>query len=95
MEELNDIEQEKQEELDEIEKRDLSFLLDVKLRINVSVGKTEKLFKDVLKLKEGDLISLDKNIEEYLDVYLNGKQFAVGEMIIVNDKYSVRIIDLA
>ena len=69
--------------------------MDVKLKINVSVGKTEKLFKDVLKLKEGDLISLDKSTEEYLDVYLNGKQFAVGEMIIVNDKYSVRIIDLA
>ncbi len=92
MEELNEI---KQEEIEELEKKDLSFLLDVSLKINVSVGKTEKLFKDVLKLKEGDLISLDKNVEEYLDVYLNGKQFAVGEMIIVNDKYSVRIIDLA
>jgi flagellar motor switch protein FliN/FliY len=73
---------------------DLEFLYDVPLHLNVEVGRAKKLFKDIIKLKEGDIIKLDKNIEDYLDIYLNHKLFAIGELVIVNDKYSVRLVDL-
>ncbi len=73
----------------------LKFLEDVELKVSVSVGTVHKLFGEILKMKEGDIIQLDKNTEDYLDIYINGKLFAIGEMMIVNEKYSVRIIDLA
>ena len=83
---------------EEVEKKfehlDLEFLSDVNLRVSVEVGKAEKYFYDVLKLKEGDIIKLDKNIEDYIDIYVNGYHFAIGEMVVVNDKYAVRVVDI-
>ncbi len=73
----------------------VKFLEDVELKVSVSVGSTQKFFGEVLKMKEGDIIQLDKHTEDYLDIYINGKLFAIGEMMIVNEKYSVRVIDLA
>ncbi|NPA52176.1 MAG: flagellar motor switch protein FliN [Aquificae bacterium] len=73
----------------------LKFLEDIELKVSVSVGTVQKLFGEILKMKEGDVIQLDKHTEDYLDIHINGKTFAIGEMMIVNEKYSVRIIDLA
>lgn len=73
----------------------VKFLEDVELKVSVSVGSTQKFFGEILKMKEGDIIQLDKHTEDYLDIYVNGKLFAIGEMMIVNEKYSVRVIDLA
>lgn len=74
---------------------DLSFLNDVRLKIHVSVGKTSKMLYEIVSLKEGDIIELDTNIDGYIKVHINGQTFALGEMVIANDKYGVRIIDLA
>ncbi len=71
-----------------------TFLYDVELKAHGNVGKTTKLFKDILKLKEGDIIQLDKNVEDYIDLYINNQLFAIGEIMIVNNKYSLRIIDI-
>ncbi len=71
-----------------------TFIYDVELKAYGSVGKTRKLFKDILKMKEGDIIQLDKNIEDYIDLYINNHLFAIGEIMIVNNKYSLRIIDI-
>ena len=73
----------------------LEFLKDVSLKVEVHVGKIDKLLIEILAWKEGDVISLDKNIEEYIEIKLNGKDFAVGEMVVANEKYGVRIVDLA
>jgi len=82
------------EETENFENVDLDFFSDITLQLKVEIGRTKKLFVDVLKLKEGDIITLDKNIEDYLDIYLNGTLFAIGEMVVVNEKYSVRLVDL-
>lgn len=81
----------------EIEKAplDLAFLNDVKLKLHVSVGKTKKMLFEIVSLKEGDIIELDTSIDGYIKVNINGQTFALGEMVIANDKYGVRIIDLA
>ncbi len=69
-------------------------LKDVSLLLSVEVGKTVKPFGYLLKLREGDILSLDKNLEEFLSIKINGQRFAVGELIAVNDKFGVKVIDL-
>ena len=73
----------------------LEFLEDIKLKVNVNLGSVNKLLVEILSLKEGDVIELDRNVEEYIDIKLNGKKFAIGEIVVANEKYGVRIVDLA
>ncbi len=73
----------------------IDFLSDVNLKIDIVVGRVHKLLVEILSLKEGDIIELDKSVEEYITVNLNRKPFAVGELVIANEKYGVRIVDLA
>ncbi|MRJ02202.1 MAG: FliM/FliN family flagellar motor switch protein [Epsilonproteobacteria bacterium] len=73
----------------------IEFLSDVKLRVSANVGRIEKLLIEILSLKEGDIIELDKNIEEYIEIRVNDKTFAIGEIVVANEKYGVRIVDLA
>ncbi len=73
----------------------LEFLSDVKLKVSVHVGSAQKLLVEILSLKEGDVLELDKSVEEYIDIKLNNKNFAIGEIVVANEKYGVRIVDLA
>ena len=73
----------------------LSFLEDVNVKLSISVGTIEKMLIEILALKEGDIIELDKKIDEYVDIRLNDKKFAIGEIVIANEKYGVRVVDLA
>ena len=73
----------------------IEFLSDINLKIDVEVGRMHKLLVEILALKEGDIIEFDKNIEEYITIRLNQKEFAIGELVIANEKYGVRIVDLA
>ncbi len=90
----NDEEVENNKEIESFENLDLDFFADITLQLKAEVGRTQKLFVEILKLKEGDIITLDKNTEDYLDIYLNGSLFAIGEMVVVNEKYSVRLVDI-
>jgi flagellar motor switch protein FliN/FliY len=84
------------EDKKEIEvKEELSSFADIKLKIHVEVGRSKKHFLDVLNMKEGDIIKLDKSLEDYIDLYINGSLFAIGELVVVNEKYGIRIVDLA
>ncbi len=67
---------------------------DIKLRISLVLGSKELPLSKVLKLKEGDLIVFDKKLEDYLDVKLNDQTFGIGEIIVINDKISLRLVDL-
>ncbi len=73
----------------------IEFLKDVQLTFSVKVGTINKLLIEILTLKEGDVIELNKSVEEYVSIELNKKLFAIGEMVIANEKYGVRIVDLA
>ncbi|NPA12609.1 MAG: flagellar motor switch protein FliN [Aquificae bacterium] len=89
---LKEKEETKQEHKEEL---DISFLHDISLKITGEVGRTKRNFIDILRMKEGDIIKLDKHIEEYVEIYLRGQLFAIGELVVVNDKYAIRVIDLA
>jgi len=68
---------------------------DIKLRVSLVLGTKELPLSKVLKLKEGDLITLDTKLEDYLEVRLNDEKFGIGELIVINDKISLRLVDLA
>ncbi|TCK03876.1 FliM/FliN family flagellar motor switch protein [Phorcysia thermohydrogeniphila] len=74
--------------------KDFERFKDVRLKVSFVVGSKSMSLSKVLKLKEGDIIELDRKLEDYLDVYVNGQKFGIGELIIVNDKFSLRLVDL-
>jgi flagellar motor switch protein FliN/FliY len=76
------------------EGRTLDFLLDVTLQITVEVGRARMTIQDLLQLGQGSVFELEKLAGEPLDIYLNGKQVARGEAVIVNDKFGVRLTDI-
>lgn len=75
--------------------QDITLLQDIHLRLDIQIGSVEKMLLDIVNLKVGDIIALDKNIEEYIEVKLNNQSFAIGELLITNGKYGIRIVDLA
>ncbi|WP_305045772.1 flagellar motor switch protein FliN [Geoalkalibacter sp.] len=76
------------------ELRNLDFLLDVPLQVTVEVGRTRILIKDLLQMREGTIVELDKLAGETLDVYVNQRLIARGEAVLVNDKFGLRLTDV-
>ena len=76
-------------ELEKFENKDA--ILNAKLDISVTLGTCKKSIKDILNLKNGDIICLDKVIDEDLDIKVNDKCIAKGESIKIEEKISVRI----
>lgn len=76
------------------ENKNLDLLLDVEIPISVEVGRTEMPLEDVLKLVPGSVIALDKKSEEPVDLRVNGKLVARGEVVLVDDSYGLRITQI-
>lgn len=74
--------------------RTLDFLLDVTLQITVEVGRARMTIQDLLQLGQGSVVELEKLAGEPLDIFVNGKQVARGEAVIVNEKFGVRLTDI-
>jgi flagellar motor switch protein FliN len=79
---------------DNSEMRNLEFLLDVPLQVTVEVGRTRILIKELLQMREGYVLELDKAAGETLDVYVNQRLIARGEAVLVNDKFGLRLTDV-
>ena len=69
----------------------INLILDVPLEISVVLGRTKKSISDILNLGTGSLVELDKLAEEPVDILVNGKQIATGEVVVVNENFGVRI----
>ena len=74
--------------------KNLDFILDIPLTISVELGRTKMVINDMLQLGQGSVIELAKLAGEPLDVYVNGKLMARGEVVLVNDKFGVRLTDI-
>jgi flagellar motor switch protein FliN len=72
----------------------MEFLLDISLDITVELGRTKMLINDMLKLGQGSVIELSKLAGESLDILANQKPIARGEVVVVNDKYGVRLTEV-
>lgn len=74
--------------------KNLDLILDVPLEISVVLGRTKKNIKDVLNLGTGSLVELDKLAEEPVEVLVNGKKVAYGEVVVVDENFGVRITSI-
>ncbi|WP_066892456.1 flagellar motor switch phosphatase FliY [Clostridium nigeriense] len=74
--------------------RNIDLILDVPLDISVVLGRTKKSIKDILNLSTGSLIELEKLAEEPVEVLVNGKKIAFGEVVVVDENFGVRITSI-
>jgi len=72
----------------------LSFILDIPLEVTVQLGKTHMLVNDLLKLGQGSVIELDKMAGETLEILANQKLVARGEVVVVNEKFGIRVTEI-
>ncbi len=75
--------------------RGFDFLKDVDVRLTVELGRTSMKLKDVLGLTEESVVMLDRLTDELLDVMVNGKLIARGEVVAQGDRFGLRIVELA
>ena len=74
--------------------RNIDLILDVPLDISVVLGRTKKNIRDILNLGTGSLIELDKLAEEPVEILVNGKKVAYGEVVVVDENFGVRITSI-
>lgn len=74
--------------------KNIDLILDVPLNISVVLGRTKKNVKDILNLSTGSLIELDKLAEEPVEILVNGKKIAYGEVVVVDENFGVRITSI-
>lgn len=72
----------------------LELLYDLSLPVSIELGKTNMLIRDILKLGRGSVIEFDKLVSEPVDVLVNGKKVAAGEVVVVDKHFGIRITTL-
>lgn len=82
----------KKSEEDEI--HNLDFILDIPLRVSVELGRTKILVRDLLQLGQGSVVELSKFAGEPLELLVNDKLIARGEVVVVNEKFGLRLTDI-
>ncbi|MBN1225622.1 MAG: flagellar motor switch protein FliN [Deltaproteobacteria bacterium] len=78
----------------EMEKYDLGLILDIPLELSVEFGKVKIVINDLIQLGQGSIVELDKSVGDPLEIYINGKLIARGEVIVVDDKFGIRVTDI-
>jgi flagellar motor switch protein FliN/FliY len=77
-----------------IERKNISMIMDVPLQVTVELGRTHKMIKDILEFGPGSIIELDKLAGEPVDIMVNGKPVAKGEVVVIDESFGVRITDI-
>lgn len=73
---------------------DIDFILDIPVLLTVELGRTKIAIKNLLQLAQGSVVELDGMAGEPMDVLVNGCLIAQGEVVVVNDKFGVRLTDI-
>ena len=74
--------------------KDIDFILDIPVLLTVELGRTKISIKNLLQLAQGSVVELDGLAGEPMDVLVNGCLIAQGEVVVVNDKFGVRLTDI-
>ena len=74
--------------------KDLDFILDIPLEVTVEMGRTRMLINDLLQIGQGSVIELNRLAGEPLDILINSKLIARGEVVVVSEKFGIRITDI-
>ncbi len=80
--------------LNKLKVQNLDFILDIPLKVTVELGRTTVVVKDLLQLGQGSVLELDKLAGEPLEILVNGKLVAKGEVVVVNEKFGIRLTDI-
>ena len=83
-----------QDEGNEEVKRDIDFLLDIPVEVSVQLGTTKMMIKEILQLGQGSVIELEKLAGEPMEILANNRTVARGEVVVVNEKFGVRLTDI-
>lgn len=78
----------------ENEQRNLDMLLDIPLKVTVELGRTKRSVKEILELTSGSIIELDKLAGEPVDIHVNDKLIAKGEVVVIEENFGVRVTDI-
>lgn len=76
------------------ERVDLEMILDIPVIISMEIGRTQISIRNLLKLNQGSVVELDRLAGEPLDVLVNGTLVAHGEVVVVNEKFGIRLTDV-
>ena len=74
--------------------RDIDFLLDIPLEVTVELGRSRMFIKDLLQLGHGSVIELEKIAGEPMEILVNDKLIARGEVVVINEKFGIRLTDI-
>lgn len=72
----------------------MELILDIPVSVTVEIGRTKMSIRNLLQLNQGGIVALDRLAGEPLDVLVNGTLVAHGEVVVVNDKFGVRLTDI-
>ncbi|MBY0586627.1 flagellar motor switch protein FliN [bacterium] len=76
------------------EQSDVSLILDVDLNVRIELGRTRMYIEDVLRLREGSVVPLEKLAGDPVDIFVNGRLMARGEVLVLNDNFCVRVSEI-
>ncbi|MDQ0090615.1 flagellar motor switch protein FliN/FliY [Paenibacillus anaericanus] len=77
-----------------VDENNLNLLMDIPLKVTVELGRTQKQIKDILELSQGSIIELDKLAGEPVDILVNNKLIAKGEVVVIDENFGVRVTDI-
>jgi len=72
----------------------LDFILDIPVEVSVEVGRAKLSIGELLKLGQGSVVELNKLAGEPLEIFVNGKLMARGEVVVVNEKFAIKLMDI-
>jgi flagellar motor switch protein FliN/FliY len=72
----------------------LDFILDIPLEVSVELGRARMLISDLLQLGQGSVIELNKLAGEPVEIFINQRLIARGEVVVVNDKFGIKMTDI-
>ncbi len=75
--------------------RNMRLLADIPVRMSVEVGSTQLRLAEIMALGEGSVVQLDRQADELLDIMVNGTLVARGEVVTVNGRYGIRVVEIA
>jgi len=75
-------------------KPNLDFILEIPLSLSVELGRTKMQIKELLQLSQGSIVPLDKVAGETAEIFINNKLMAKGEVVVVNEKFGVRVTEI-
>ncbi|GAA0134157.1 flagellar motor switch phosphatase FliY [Paenibacillus sp. YSY-4.3] len=78
----------------QMDDNNLNLLMDIPLKVTVELGRTQKQIKDILELSQGSIIELDKLAGEPVDILVNNKLIAKGEVVVIDENFGVRVTDI-